>query len=145
MAVPCRNQRLFRHIFQSHRHAPSIYETCMSPALSGSLMVLCLEHDNAIEIHNGIIFDFYTGLPHFKLKVYDFIPDSLSHKIYLHSVPCMGLSDHVFVALVDTLLLQVQNEGGDGTSRGWLDPSPPGNTEQSQTLPDGGRPEGPPL
>lgn len=57
----------------------------------------------------------------------------------------MGLSDHVFVALVDTLLLQVQNEGGDGTSRGWSDPSPPGNTEQSQTLPDGGRPEGPPL
>ena len=57
----------------------------------------------------------------------------------------MGLSDHVFMALVDTLLLQVQNEGGDGTSRGWSDPSPPGNTEQSQTLPDGGRPEGPLL
>ena len=61
------------------------------------------------------------------------------------SVPCMGLSDHVFMALVDTLLLQIQNEGGDGTSRDWSDPSPPGNTEQSQTLPDGGRPEGPPL
>ena len=23
-----------------------------------------LEHSNAIEIHDGIIFDFYTGLPH---------------------------------------------------------------------------------
>ena len=24
----------------------------------------CLEHGNTVEIHNGIMFDFYMGLPH---------------------------------------------------------------------------------
>lgn len=57
----------------------------------------------------------------------------------------MGFSDHVPVDLVDTLLIQIQNEGGDGTSRCWWDPSPPGNAEQSKALPNGGRLEGPLL
>ena len=40
--------------------ASCIYETHMSPTLDGSLMVRHLEHSDAIEIHNGIIFNFYT-------------------------------------------------------------------------------------
>ena len=36
----------------------------MSPALNGSPAIWCFECSDAIEIRNGIIFDFYTGLPH---------------------------------------------------------------------------------
>ena len=36
----------------------------MSPALNGSSAVRCFEHSDAIEICNGIILDFYMGLPH---------------------------------------------------------------------------------
>ena len=41
--------------------------TCahMSPAaLNRSSALECFERGNAIEIHNGIMFDFYPGLPH---------------------------------------------------------------------------------
>ena len=36
----------------------------MSPALNGSSAIQRLERSNVIEIHDGITFDFYTGLPH---------------------------------------------------------------------------------
>ena len=36
----------------------------MSPALNGSSVIRCFEGNDAIEIHDGITFDFYTGLPH---------------------------------------------------------------------------------
>ena len=36
----------------------------MSPALNKSSVMWCFEHSGAIEIRNGIIFNFYTGLPH---------------------------------------------------------------------------------
>ena len=39
-------------------------EARMSPALNGSSAIRCFKHSNAIEIRNGITFDFYTGLPH---------------------------------------------------------------------------------
>ena len=87
MAVPCRNRRLFRRIFRSHRGVQSavslnfregrrsyalrkliryscIYEACMSPALNGSSAIRRFERSVAIEIRDGITFDFYTGLPH---------------------------------------------------------------------------------
>ena len=35
----------------------------MSPTLNGSSVLQCFEHSNAIEIRNGIMFDFYPGLP----------------------------------------------------------------------------------
>ena len=35
----------------------------MSPALNKSSVIKCFEHDNEIEICNGIIFNFYLGLP----------------------------------------------------------------------------------
>ena len=41
-----------------------IYEARMSPALDGSSAIWHFKHSNAIEICNGITFDFYTGLPH---------------------------------------------------------------------------------
>ena len=36
----------------------------MSPALNGSSVIQHFEGSDAIEIRNGITFDFYTGLPH---------------------------------------------------------------------------------
>ena len=36
----------------------------MSPALNGSSAIWRFEGSDAIEIHAGITFDFYTGLPH---------------------------------------------------------------------------------
>ena len=36
----------------------------MSPALNGNTAVQHLERGNVLEIHNGIMFDFYPGLPH---------------------------------------------------------------------------------
>ena len=36
----------------------------MSPALNGSSVLQRFEHSNAIKIRNGIMFDFYPGLPH---------------------------------------------------------------------------------
>ena len=36
----------------------------MSPALNGSTALQRFEHNNAVDIRNGIMFDFYPGLPH---------------------------------------------------------------------------------
>ena len=36
----------------------------MSSALNGSSVIQCFERSDAIEICDGITFDFYTGLPH---------------------------------------------------------------------------------
>ena len=41
----------------------------MSPALNGSSMLERFEHSNVIEIRNGIMFDFYPGLPHMHVAV----------------------------------------------------------------------------
>ena len=41
-----------------------IYTACLSPALNGSSEIRRFERGDTIEICNGIIFDFYTGLPH---------------------------------------------------------------------------------
>ena len=39
----------------------------MSPALNGSSALQCFECSNAIEIRNGIMFDFYPGMPHIEM------------------------------------------------------------------------------
>jgi len=36
----------------------------MSPTPNGSSALQHFEHGNAIEIRNGVMFDFYPGLPH---------------------------------------------------------------------------------
>ena len=42
----------------------------MSPALNGSSSLERFERSNAIEIRNGIVFDFYPGLPHIYVCMY---------------------------------------------------------------------------
>ena len=39
----------------------------MSPTLNGSSAIRRFERSNAVEIRDGITFDFYTGLPHIYL------------------------------------------------------------------------------
>ena len=41
-----------------------IYEAHVSPALNRNSAIRRFKHSNAIEKHDGITFDFYTGLPH---------------------------------------------------------------------------------
>jgi len=36
----------------------------MSPALNGSSAIQHFKRGNTVETHNGIMFDFYPGLPH---------------------------------------------------------------------------------
>ena len=86
MAVSCTNQRLFhcvsiaslpskRHIAEIPKERGSyvlhrfirylcIYEVRVSPALNESSVIWCFKHSDAVEIHDGITFDFYIGLPH---------------------------------------------------------------------------------
>ena len=45
------------------------YEAHMSSALNGSSAIRRLEGSDAIEICDGITFDFYTGLPHMKVMI----------------------------------------------------------------------------
>ena len=88
MAVLCRNQRLFRCVFWSHRclrsavllncgahtrfvglldiHA-STKHICISSALNRRSVIWRFKHSNVIKIHDGITFDFYMGLPHMYL------------------------------------------------------------------------------
>ena len=44
-----------------------IHEAHMSPALNGSSAIWRFKHSNVIEIHGGITFDFYMGLPHMEM------------------------------------------------------------------------------
>ena len=37
---------------------------CMSSALNGRSVLQHFKHSNAVEVRNGIMFDFYPGLPH---------------------------------------------------------------------------------
>ena len=42
----------------------------MSPTVNGSSALQRFERSNAIEIRNGIMFNFYPGLPHIILSIY---------------------------------------------------------------------------
>ena len=53
-----------------------IYTACMSPALIRISALERFECGNAIKVYNGIMFDFYPGLPHIQ---YMYI-----HCIYIH-------------------------------------------------------------
>ena len=41
-----------------------IYKVCMSPALKESSKRWCFKRDDVLKVCDGIIFDFYVGLPH---------------------------------------------------------------------------------
>ena len=49
-----------------------IYEERMNPALNRSSAIRHFKHSDVIEIRDGIIFDFYMGLPH--LNFYTGLP-----------------------------------------------------------------------
>ena len=53
-----------------------IYTACMSPTLNGSSVLERFEHSNAIKMHNGIMFDFYPGLPHMDYTMVMELPES---------------------------------------------------------------------
>ena len=106
-AVPGRNQTLFRCIFRSHycvqsavaqkfRYGRGSYALCklgkywwvylarMSPTLNGSSMLERFERSNASEIHNGIMFDFYPGLPHMYIQVHTSVVPCTPAYIYMY-------------------------------------------------------------
>ena len=93
MAVPGRNRTLFRCIFLpcyrcsavlllragAHRRSEaasmpdkstSAYEPCTK---CRSTTLQRFEHGNTVEIRNGILFDFYLGLPHIYMYVCEFL------------------------------------------------------------------------
>ena len=51
-------------------NAWEVYKAHMSPALNVSNALPRFECSNAVEIHNGIMFDFYLGLPQLWLSTY---------------------------------------------------------------------------
>ena len=60
----------------------------MSPALDGSSAIRCFECSDVIKIHYRIIFNFYTGLPHFSFILFCSIlgyipPFSILHTVLL--------------------------------------------------------------
>ena len=89
MAVLGRNQILFRCVFRSHYRIRStltqyfrygwgsyalckfmntwhVYRVRMSPTLNRNSVLQRFERGNAIEVRNGIMFNFYPGLPHLR-------------------------------------------------------------------------------
>ena len=87
VAVPGRNRTLFCCVFRAHYHIRSalmqyfryrrgsyvlgklinawrVYTVRMGPAPNESSALQRFERGNALEIRNGIMFDFYPGLPH---------------------------------------------------------------------------------
>ena len=53
-------------------------------ALNGCFVLQCFEGGNAVELCNGVMFDFYTGLPHMECLVsveLGEIPCSVSYNI----------------------------------------------------------------
>ena len=53
----------------------------MSPALNGSSAIRHFEGSEVIEIHDGITFDFYTGLPHIYMSVKKIIEFDLTQEM----------------------------------------------------------------
>ena len=42
----------------------------MSPTVNGSFALQCFKRGKAVKLHNGIMFNFYLGLPHIFLCVH---------------------------------------------------------------------------
>ena len=87
VAVPDRNRILVHRVFREHQQVQRatalsfrlgrgsyalsgriryscVYIARMSPTISGSSALQYVKLGDALEIRNGIIFDFYSGLPH---------------------------------------------------------------------------------
>ena len=57
------------HAAKMHEYLISLC-TCMSPTFNGSSALQHFERGNAVKICNGIMFDFYLGLPHMYVCMY---------------------------------------------------------------------------
>ena len=58
---------------------------CMSPTLNRSTVLQHFEQGNAIEIHNGIMFDFYPRLPHpYCTTSYIEVEENLNERAHQH-------------------------------------------------------------
>ena len=55
----------------------------INPAFNGSTALQYFECGNAVEIHNGIIFDFYLGLPHIGQTTVNFHSGAICGKVGL--------------------------------------------------------------
>ena len=76
-----------------------IYTVHMSPTLNGSFALECFERSNAIEIRNGIMFDFYPGLPHMhnymQYWILDLVKESLLAEKRFAGKPVLMISKQV--------------------------------------------------
>ena len=104
VAVPGRNRTLFRCIFRAYYCVQSavkqnfhygrgsyalcklmnnwhVYTVHMGPTPNRSSVLQGFERGNALEIHNGIMFDFYPGLPH--MCVHGFWMSGVNQKIVI--------------------------------------------------------------
>ena len=112
VAVPGRNRRLFRCVFQStyrvwsalaqnfrlgwgsytlceHGKYSWVYPALMSSALNRSSALECFECGNAMEIRNGIMFDFYLGLPRMYSQNWCNQESCIHSFLFLH-IPLLG-------------------------------------------------------
>ena len=109
VAVPDRNRILFHRVFRAHR-SPTlarnsakltlgaglicvlcgriryscIYIVHMSPTLSGSSALQHIKPGDALEICDGITFDFYLGLPHILNYIINYICNNKGLIIYIY-------------------------------------------------------------
>ena len=62
----------------------------ISPTLNGSSALQCVKLGDAPEIRNGIIFDFYLGLPHIHVVKY-IDSDNIAQAVQLskHTLVCL--------------------------------------------------------
>ena len=65
IALLCLKRSSAELLLRAGLNAPcKFYPAHMSPALNRSSTLERFERSNASEIHNGIMFNFYPGLPH---------------------------------------------------------------------------------
>ena len=65
----------------------------MSPALNGSSVIRRFERSDAIEICDGIIFDFYTGLSHNAMYILSNKHLSVTAHKTATEITCIGWSN----------------------------------------------------
>ena len=89
-----------------------VYTVRMSSTFNGSSALECFELRSPIKIHNGIMLDFYLGLPHnyhLSYKCNNFsIPISLPHAIHKMKI-AIGSWVWVRIVICDSRLSYLQN------------------------------------
>ena len=127
VAVPDRNRILVHRVFRPHQQVQRatalsfrlgrgsyalrgrtryscVYIARMSSTLSGSLALQRVKLGDALEIRNGIIFDFYSGLPH--LYIYIFIYMVRAYSVYIYILPHLCAMQYFHIACWFTTVAQ---------------------------------------